>query len=799
MLTLGERPAGPQQSGPTSRRPTPTGSASVRRRSPSGREAYPAATLALLGLTMASALGLLRVFTGHRWLGPVLVMAVGVHAVCWAARRARLPQLARPGVGLWRRCGCWPAGRFSARPRSTGCPPAAPRSKLWTSIASGARRLRFGRHADHPGHAASLLIAVLGHRPGRHPGRLGGLPVAVGALRRRPGLRLSSSSAARSARAPGRQLVPWLSKWPPSDLPAGPSGTEVGRADQAWFGNHRSGTGRWAIKAGGVESAPPPCWPPSPSLRPGHSPRDGRSSAGAEGFGGAGSGPRQVPNPVVDLHTRLLRSAIRRSSRCNARCRPTGASPRSTPSPARTGFRPTPTGASVSGCQAARRSRPAPGSSTSSSPSSSSTRSGCRTPSPPSRSRGPQRQLRPELGEPDHVPFHVRRADLLGRLLPVPVDPRRGRSCRPPPPFPSPTRCAATWNSRRRASEVYALARQHHGGQTTEYGKAVALQNFFLGPCVHLQPEPPGRRLRHRRPDQLPVRHPDRVLSAVRRRLRRPGPCHRSAHPAGRRLRDRDCHRAMATTRCSTPTPTPGRRCTSDPASAGCRSNPPRASSIRRPGLRPAREHRHRDRSDRTGRVAAADQANPSPGNTGSAAPGQAAPTTSHREAAPRPRLAPLAMAASGLGRHPLAGDRAARLGGRRGGLRRLRWSWRRWRVRDDPGALVLSHWADVRELLGWWGRPARAGRNRQGVRQPGRRRTGRGACESRRRGCREGFSAWRRWLRRQPSRPRSRRERAEEAGLVAREIHHRLFRSATGRQLLLWASIPRPRRQAPA
>jgi hypothetical protein len=39
--------------------------------------------------------------------------------------------------------------------------------------------------------------------------------------------------------------------------------------------------------------------------------------------------------------------------------------------------------------------------------------------------------------------------------------------------------------------------------------------------------------------------------------------------------------------------------------------------------------------------------------------------------------------------------------------------------------------------------------------------------------------------------------QRAEEAGLVAREIHERLFRSASGRQLVLWALTPRPRLSA--
>ena len=93
-------------------------------------------------------------------------------------------------------------------------------------------------------------------------------------------------------------------------------------------------------------------------------------------------------------------------------------------------------------------------------------------------------------------------------------------------------------------ADVYALARSITAGQTTEYAKAVALQNFFLSPAFTYSLNPPDDGYGIDALDELPVRHPDRVLSAVRRRLRGPGPCHRPAYPAGRRLRDRDCHRA---------------------------------------------------------------------------------------------------------------------------------------------------------------------------------------------------------------------------------------------------------------
>jgi hypothetical protein len=104
----------------------------------------------------------------------------------------------------------------------------------------------------------------------------------------------------------------------------------------------------------------------------------------------------------------------------------------------------------------------------------------------------------------------------------------------------------------------------------------------------------------------------------------------------------------------------------------------------------------------------------------------------------------------------------------------------------------VRSYWADVTDMLGWWGgKPApgetdqefadRAGRLLVGrLRDPaawlpgGVRRLGRLATEAT-------FA---------PSVPA---DRAKQARGIAREIHQGLFRSATARQLLIWALIPHP------
>jgi transglutaminase-like putative cysteine protease len=78
----------------------------------------------------------------------------------------------------------------------------------------------------------------------------------------------------------------------------------VGRASLAWFGNQRTGNASWALTTG--------CLLGAVSLAAALvvTPLVGRNEGNAtlgwhNGFGG-GSGPRQVPNPVVDLHTRLL-------------------------------------------------------------------------------------------------------------------------------------------------------------------------------------------------------------------------------------------------------------------------------------------------------------------------------------------------------------------------------------------------------------------------------------------------------------------------------------------------------------
>ena len=58
------------------------------------------ATVALAARTLSSAAGLVRVFDGNSWVGPVVTAAVAVHLVCWLMRKWRVPQPAALAVAL---------------------------------------------------------------------------------------------------------------------------------------------------------------------------------------------------------------------------------------------------------------------------------------------------------------------------------------------------------------------------------------------------------------------------------------------------------------------------------------------------------------------------------------------------------------------------------------------------------------------------------------------------------------------------------------------------------------------------
>lgn len=125
-------------------------------------------------------------------------------------------------------------------------------------------------------------------------------------------------------------------------------------------------------------------------------------------------------------------------------------------------------------------------------------------------------------------------------------------------------------------------------------------------------------------------------------------------------------------------------------------------------------------------------------------------------------------------------------------GVRRGRWAWRRWRCRQDPAAVVLSHWQDTGEVLSWWGIQRLAGETDA---EYARRAAG---------VLREALADPSPWvaggIRRLASlaseamfAPTIAPTAPEEAAMVATEVRQRLFRKATARRLASWALTQRP------
>jgi transglutaminase-like putative cysteine protease len=128
--------------------------------------------------------------------------------------------------------------------------------------------------------------------------------------------------------------------------------------------------------------------------------------------------------------------------------------------------------------------------------------------------------------------------------------------------------------------------------------------------------------------------------------------------------------------------------------------------------------------------------------------------------------------------------------------VRRLRWRYRRGPYREDGrDRQVLARWADVSELLAWWGVDRKPSETDDEFAERAAHRIGRQLGEP---------SPWLvGGVRRMAGLAREATFAAEvpagrqrEAALVATEIHQRLFRSATARQLITWAFLQRPRRR---
>lgn len=266
-----------------------------------GSQADLGATVALLVLTLASAVGLTRAFTGHSWEPAIILTAVGVHAACWATRRLHLPIAVAAAIDV---LAGWLLVGWTVFPGSTTG--GLPLGRTWSAVSGAVTQARDSFSTAIPPVPASpgfKLLAVLG--------------VAViaivadwAAFRWRSSLYGAAGPFAYfvvcctvSGGQPGRGLVIAIEVAALLVFLLAHR-TLVSHVDAAWFGNERKGLGRWAATWGGIAAAAALVGGLAVIPLIGNS--EGRGILGWRGGVGGGGGPRVVANPIVDLHTRLI-------------------------------------------------------------------------------------------------------------------------------------------------------------------------------------------------------------------------------------------------------------------------------------------------------------------------------------------------------------------------------------------------------------------------------------------------------------------------------------------------------------
>jgi transglutaminase-like putative cysteine protease len=751
-------------------------------------DAHATATLTLLALTVVSTAGLVRVFTDHGWVGPLLLTAVGVQATCWAARRYRLPQVAALGLAL---VSVWILAAWTVLGSSTdfGFPGGRTASQLWSAL--GQARSDFATAVTPvPVTPGFKLLVVLGV----------GLVVILadwGAFRWRSALYGAAPPFAyfvvccALGAGAGREWVVTIEVAALVVFLLVHRAT-VGRADQAWFGNHRAGTARWAVTAGSVAAIA------SVLVAVGITPAVGRTEGRGvlgwrAGFGNAGNGPREVPNPIVDLHTRLLvesdtpvftvQSPVASYWRLTSLDTFTGQDWISTNS-----YRSF--GKSLPGIQAV----------------------------PPGTRLVQEQFLVQQLGSvwlPDaFTPLSVSgvkgvsydptsgslitsKATSDGLAYTVTsyqylssLDPAQLQSA--PPVSISGSLRQYVALPRSVPPSVYDLARTITAGQTTEYGKALALQNYFLGPLFTYSLSPPN--------DGYGINALTNFLFDTRT-----GYCQQFAGAY-----------AVLARAIGLPTRLAVGFATGNNEGGGY-YQVLNADAHTWPEVYFGPQYGWLPFEPTKGYTNPASEGYaPSSGSSGTG------PTTPSPAPSPAPKgaggLTGPAGGKSNTTPTTLAGNQVAgQSANHRGGVvwltlgllllaivawgalvaanRRGRWALRRWRARGDPASRVRSHWADVTELLGWWGASRNAGETdaefarraahllTRRLREPSPWLPG-GIIRLAGLATEAAFA------------PEISAERAHEAALVAREIHQRMFRSATAGQLLRWAVIPLPARR---
>jgi transglutaminase-like putative cysteine protease len=299
VLTVKDRPGGERRTGSTGPHLAPTPPVKPPRRPRSYDDL--AATSALALLTIASAAGFERVFSGHSWLGPVLLAAVLVHAECWAARRWRTPQLLYVVLGL---ATVWLVAAWTVLGAYThfGVPDASTFSQTVNDIRQAHRDFATSIAPVDPTEGFRLL-AVFGT----------GLAAFLGdwiAFRWKSALVGAAPAFAlfvvccTVGQGSGRQWAIFLEVFALLLFILVHRAAFEG-AERVWFAGWREGAAGWFARSGALIGgfALLIALLVTPLLAS----TEGVGVLGwRSGVGPGSSGPRIVANPVVDLQTRLI-------------------------------------------------------------------------------------------------------------------------------------------------------------------------------------------------------------------------------------------------------------------------------------------------------------------------------------------------------------------------------------------------------------------------------------------------------------------------------------------------------------
>ena len=742
-----------------------------------------AATLALTALSLASLFGLTRVFTSDGWIGPVLLTCLAVHVVSWFARSAGWKSAA--GVASGAVAGALVIAWTVLGSRTTyGVPTQRTFSAADAALRAANRAVSSVVVPVQPTTGfvlATALVAGLAALAGdwfafrRRSAVLGALPafamfVAYCALGYG-----GERAFVVTAEGVGLLLFALIHR----------ASVGVGRS---WIGGVRTGSVSWAVTAGALVSAAAVVTVvlAAPSAHG----TDGQGVLGWRAGGIGSGGPREVANPIVDLHTRLVnfgdigvftvQSPVASYWRLTSLDTFTGQAWVSTNS--YKGF---------SGRLPGTSAKP-PGTRTVTEHFriqnlASVWLPAAFTPLSVSGVRGvsydpTSSSLITSHRTSDGLEYSVTSYQYLSTL-----DPAQLRAAPALKPDPSIGRFLALPSSV--PSSVFSLARSVTSGKKTEYDKAVALQSFFLGPSFTYSLNPPadGYGVDALTTFLFDTRtgYCQQFAGAYAVLARAAGlptrlavgfaPGSDAAGTGSFQVYDRDAH--------TWPEVYFGPKYGWLPFEPTKSFNDPNAATYA-PGVG----------SGGPGKPAGSDLLPAAPKGTGSTQPQAAQPTS------PAPTARQLsgggsASKSSGPGGWTVVAVIVLLLAGWvsfNTGFRRARWALRRRRHRDDPGSLVLSYWADTAEVLSWWGihrssgdtdaefAGRAAGSLRAALREPspwaasGVRRLAALASEAT-------FSPSL-----HPSAP-------EEASMVAAEIRQRLFRKASARRLLLWALTPRP------